>query len=459
MDPEPAPEITSPQPGRSWLGYIVAGLLLVVVAIIVLIVKTGSNDKISTVDRPTKPTFTNPLTPTSELKVGNARYISPCQALTLSDVTRIYSTTNDSSYVNEDALAVSVPVSDHESRYDTGCTYHLAHATVTLRADQYSDPKVGKRVSTLFLDYSDKYQGTIDGMKKAVAGSSTQDAKDLVTTIEKSYAKYSQFKSQYDDEALAKQNFDGMVLPDLLGEGVQMLQGNTLYTLSYGSKDIKDPRTSPAALDKLARGLKLVTKNIKNPHLDQSPINPILGSSNRIGTTKVLEPCAVLTTDMFKSLTGTDENGLMRRATLPYNIMKSRFDDKVHKTIVMSNDCERNRDDDSGTTAVSNNKVELQLYQAANEAQAKQYVIDYADDPSAPPTPLQTDADEANVYGNSLQSDNLLYLFRVGPYIGLLSIETSGSQSLADDVHFNYASQDQYVQAINALTAQIKKLQ
>lgn len=427
---------------------IAAGLAILGVIIGVIVFATSGHDTTTTKPSANSPKFKNLLTPASEIKVGNSRYVSPCQVLPLASAAELFGVTNPGTQLTEDSLAVSRPQSDQSATntYRTSCGYALTDKTVHLYADQYADASELQHVSSVFLRSEDKQRATIAAIKKT-AGNDVE-AKELASTFEKSLDKLNKYKNEYDDDKLKNVDFNGMMLPAYASNDVLLLYNNVVYSLDSG---IKLEIASVEQLAKIDKAFKIITRNAANQHLDQSPAPTILGNTDMIGKTKILEPCVVLSTSVFQAITGQADNDLVERSTLPIDSNRDVVDKKVNKRVIVSNICNRNYK--AGDMAT---KVGLHLYQAKTTTYAKQYVIDFHDAPSTPaPTPLQTSADEAFVFANSTDPASPTYLFRVGTYVGVISLETSDSTGA--DLTITKSSQDEHIRAINLLVENLKK--
>jgi hypothetical protein len=425
--------------------------ILAAVVLVILILLVGSAVALTGYDSTKKnqatvpkQQFPNQLTPASEIKVGTHRYVSPCQALTLSAAAGIFGKADASTRVTEDSLAVSIPASEEHYVANTQCRYKLAGTTVTVTAEQHVDGSDMKDLGNLFTGGSDEIS-TAKTLENKATASDNADARRLADKLEKSIATYNKYNDEFDEDKLAKLNFDGVILPDLFGD-LKMIQGNVLYGVSTGGRG--DSLTADD-LAKYGKAFETIARNAKNTHLDQSPVPTILGNKDKIGSTKILEPCVILDGGTFKTIAGNDENDTVSRITLPIDANRDIVDKQVNKRVLFSNECERNYNGDPINTA-----VKLQLYQAKTTEYAQQFVKDFNDDTDAqPPNALQTSADEAYIFYNSVDTATNSYLFRVGPYVGLVDISslTSGDESVSS------ASQDQYINAINLFTARIKQ--
>jgi hypothetical protein len=423
-----------------------AVLLIVVVCFIIALV--GEKAKTESTGVPSKPVFKNQLTPSTELKVGTHRYVSPCQVLPLASAAKIFGKATPATKASEESLAVSIPTTAETYVARTECSYSLSSGVVKLNADQYVDASELKDVSSVFNGTSEEIKAEVDGLKQKAGGDS--DAQALVKTLDTSLLKFDKYQDEFDDDVLAKANFDGMILPDFLGD-MLMIQGNVVYQIDAGKPF--DKLTS-ADIGNLGQAFEAIQKNASNSQLDQSPIATILGNTDHIGATKIIEPCVILDGAMFKAISGVDENGLVSRVTLPVDANRDLIDQQVHKRVIFSNSCQRTHDADP-----TDSGVQLQLNHAKTVEYAIQYVKDFNDDTAAaPPEALQTNADEAFVFHSSLQSAGETgdtYLFRVGPYVAVLDISTK--TSTGGDSTFADAGRDQYTQAINLLVDRLKQ--
>jgi hypothetical protein len=402
--------------------------------------------------------FPNQLTPASEIRVGDFPYVSPCQVLPLSDAQDIFGSLPSDGYVHENSLAVSVPKTDPThglNSVQTYCDYEYGAKDVnevTLNAEQFKDATDVKDVPTMVSVSPDKAQQTIDGFKKNAGG----DAEAMVNTMQSSLASY---KKAVEGDTSIKA--DGMVLPGLTG-GIQVVHGNVVYTVDMKGSDAKASDTSKTSkqLDQLAKALKVIASNAQNSHLDQSPASTILGSSDTVGTTKVFDSCAMLTTAIFKAATSLDENTILDRTTPIANFAKPTHSINGDANPPNS-ECLREHED-MVDIAISSTSIDLNIDYGSSASAAKQQIQSLANEPSGGKgTALQTSADEAYVIpSDGSFGDNIaLYEFRVGAYVGSITFTSSSVADLSDEGTDTPAPQDQYVQAINLVVAQIHKLE
>jgi len=448
----------TPPPKRLWPLLAVVAVLIIVLAVIGFVVLHKSDKKGDAAsDQAKTATFKNQLTPASEIRVGNFRYVSPCQALPLSAIKSIFNSVDGDTNVTEDALTVSVPPATDALPAETRCDYSLAGGDVTLYADQYlSKDDLSSPEFVMVADATD-IQNFITSTRKTAGNNA--DAKALVAAMQKGLATFKKAESASESGADTIPSTNGVIAPDSASDGrVNFMYGNVKYGIEIASSDGDSQKLSAAQLGQVYKAMQIVMKNAADKHLDQSPINTILGSSDKVSGIKVLEPCTLIDAATFQAATGRPENSPMERTTLPVNINKIRYSAK-HTENPGENSCTRNYDvtDDE---SVDSSSFELDLYYPRSVDLAKQFVQDYLkSDPNDISTPLQTGADEAYSTPSVLDPTVSLYLFRVGPYIGELSISNSTSAGFEDSIHDTQATQAQYVQAINAIAAGIKQQQ
>lgn len=432
---------------KKYIPYMVIIGLIAIAGVWLLFFASGNQDSHSSSAKENdQPVFKNVLTPASEIKVGNTRYVSPCQVLPFAKVTEIFGQAAESAYVIEDSLGASVPANSEENVMRTYCNYNLAKSlSIKVSADQYTDSAELKRVSSVFLVKSDRVQAILNTARQHAGNN--QDAKDLLNAVQSSLNTYKTYESVYDKDTLSKVDPDGMILPPFASDGVQVILGNVSYRLDTS---IRLDKASAEQLAQFKQALDVIRSNAANPRLDQSPINTIIGSTDHIGDTKILEPCALLSGNIFQTITSVESNDLVGRVTLPLNSNRDIIDNSVGKRVIFSNSCERKHE--GGDIDVS---FRLKLNQAKSVEFAKQYVKDYDDDPSIVPTAVTTGADEAYLFPNSRDPLSPAYLFRVGPYVAVINFEST--DSTGSGLKFLPATQKQYIEAVNILTQEIKK--
>lgn len=444
---KPAPEEPTPEPSarfnRQHVLMLAATFVTVFVVALLAITLLGGDSK---APRQSASNSTEPqsqLAPKRELKVGAFRYMSPCQVLPLKDVTKIMGNMSADGYISEDSLAVNY--TDPTSPARTQCEYNINRDTnlsVYLSANQYADASKLKRLSSLFLTDPDVLALQIAKYHQTASDSQNKDAKAYVAKLETSLETYKKYADAYSEDALKQLNPSGLTLPGYLAP-VGYIYGNVFYTIDVPGYDSKNLTAEQMA--KLNGLLSAVMKHARNKQLDQSPAPTYLNSTAKVGSTKLLEPCTILTTADFTSITGVNENDLLTRLSLraqPGKELK-RSD---NSPILPTNSCERT----ARNTDNSRVRVELQLWYGRSNGEAQAEYAKYNNNGSAE-APLQTSADEAKLVGSDNSGATASsYIFRVGPYFAQVRI----SNLVRSDT--TYGNQDQHVSAINLLAERLK---
>jgi hypothetical protein len=439
---------------RAYL-LIPAIIILIIIGIVVGAVAFSGSDLKPQNNAQAEKQFTNYLKPTSEIKLGNYRYISPCQVFPLDEVSKIYGGPSDTTRVIEQYLDTSRAVTDDplNTSYnspDLTCGYELAkNNTVYLYTEQYSDPEQAVTIGKILIS-ENTLNETIDALKTKAKGN--KDAEALVKQMEKSRDGYLKYYKEYDRDILKKQNFDGYILPKYAASSLVMNYKNVTYNVEPRNvRKLTDASASDLA--KYYKAFELIKKNASNKNLSQSPAPTILGDNDKIGSTKIVEACDILSKSVFKEITGQDDNQIIRRTSLPVEV-NDDITSRTKGTNLYFNSCDRTYEMNDLQTSVS-----VTIRQAKSAAEAQEYVKNYDQTPEPPATPLQTSGDEAYSYPNPFNPSGgtPLYLVRTGPYVISITYNLQDSTAgLSGDIIQSEGSQEQVVKAMNILIDRIK---
>lgn len=379
--------------------------------------------------------FPDYLKPDSEIKVGDSRYVSPCQVLTKDDVAKIFGEMGQDSYVSEEYLDSSVPAA--RIPYQTMCRYD---PYITIEAEQYSDINQVKDLrSSVSSLGTEKLGDKLRFFEEAAAGTNDSKMKDFVTRLKSSSEKY-QYQQTHNllEGELAATNSDGAVVPS--GQGLfsfTLLQNNIAYEIEYDTgKTAKEEFQLSSGeiarqLDKIRQVVETIRDHAQDKNLSQSPAPTILGGADKNGETKILEPCAVLSKALFQQATGKDQEGIVKRVSVPADVTRARFGSQDNVQIFPANACERQND-------TSNTSVRLEL-QYGDSLEAVQKKLDDGFKLGPKDVALQTNAEWAAAI-TAIPNDPPYYMFRVGTYLGIVAVD--------NDVP---ASREAHVQAINLI--------
>lgn len=465
---QPAPH--SKKRTRIIIALAIVGILLLwaIMLTVIIHVVTGRTTDFKTDKNYSSSNFKDWLAPSSEIKVGSYRYVSPCQALTAKNIANTFGSYANDGYITETFLDYSVtPKSD--KLVDTNCSYSIrnkAIRTVGLTAKQFTDINDARNLSRSMSLRSDDVNQAVARYKKAADAAGTPDVKAFVANIEKSAKTYQQNLGASGDEN-PDVSFDGMTLPDTQSElghefKIQTMYKNVVYELSVGlaggptkSLDYSDKQIA-AILAGFSETLKTLKQNVNNPKLSQSPSATILGKSEKVGPTRILEPCAVMPDSLFKSFTGLDQNQPVDRSSVIFASEKESTTKSGFPTLP-TNTCKRSFSDIKDTDGLSAAKwtaATLGLSYASSDARAQKTAQETLGT-TGENIDLQTDADWARSL--PFGEDGRIYIFRVGAYVGTIKISIDSSEGLGYEIITTQADQAAHVKAINELVKSIKQ--
>ncbi len=468
MSPETNTDPIAPAPNNTRTKLFVAlaaGVLIIIFAIIGFLLLTGDPNSPTGASR--TPTFKNWLKPASEIKVGAHRYSSPCQVLPKQTVESAFGKLSDKTVIQEKYLDQTVKESDQPLMLS--CVYNHGLGTgqdVSLETEQYTDATEVKNVSFSLGSFdNEEVEANIAAFKKASDASNNQATKDFVTKLERSYATFKQYRDEHDDAKLASVDVNSLVLPvsgsitgalnDFVFVGAY---NNVTYVLGHTPSSNKGDLSKysdaelVSELAAMKKATEAVATNLGNESLDQSPAPTILGTTDKYGSTTILEPCAILSPDTFSQITGKQQSKPVDRTTASINFTTKRTTQQDKQLILPSNKCSRQASVAVGSIGSDDTYATLDVRYGSSTKQAEQWLHDNFKMEAGDIT-LQTNADWAVSFVNPVNSgDARIIAFRVGANIGIIDIYTRPDSG--DEVE---ATQDQYVQAINILTPRIKQ--
>lgn len=459
-----AEQSSATNPGRKrWLVLASAGLAVIVLAGIILVFARSSNDAAGKKSA-RQPVFQNWLEPNSTIKIGGYRYVSPCRALPKQTAESAFGALSGRTVIQETYTDKSIK--PELSPPQLRCLYNPARSggqEISLETEQYFDAAKVKELGFSLGSFTDKeVQEELDLYTSALTKQQDKTALAFLQKLKDSYATYKKYEGKYSKD-LTSFNPDGLVLPisdsisgaltDFAFVGVQ---GNVVYTIGHTPTDSKG-RNGVASysaselvneLVSMQKATSAVAANIAKHNLDQSPAPTAWGNADKFGSTTILEPCAVMTPSVLKSIIGHADNELIHRTTVLNDINTKYYTSKDKSLILPSNKCERqyNKGGYSNSTYAT-----FELTYGSSTQQAIDWLSKYYK-PDKNDKKLKTSADWAYAFANPIKAGyDPIVEFRVGPYIGTVNIYSN-----AGDGGYDIASIGEYTKAINAFTASLK---
>lgn len=430
------------------LALLVASVVLMfalTASILVLLRGNETSNNQNNTEQSTK--FKNWLAPQKEIKVGQYRYVSPCQVFTLDDAKNFNGLAEDT-FVSEDYADTDFAGDATNKSLQTSCRYNIKNDTyrsITIDAEQYIDINDAKKLSRTVLERPEELQQSVDALASVSQGN--ESAKKLHQRLKESASKYKEYYNfEFDPQKLSQISVDGIVLPGN-GKKFFVFKDNIAYTVTLETEDVNKDIDS-AAFEDYAQAIEIIEKNASNTSLDQSPVATILGDSDKVASTKIMEPCSILTGSIYQQLAGGPHVGIVERITVTKDAEKisSRTDANL-----VANFCERSRRVQEGGQNITT-RIGLTLRYARTEEAALNWLKG-----GEGTTPLQTTADQSYILNPRFASEPPVFYFRVGKYIGNVSFEETRSTTLSAPIATTDVSNERYVQAINLLVAELKK--
>lgn len=455
--PQVPPEPQEP-PHKPSVKQLVIGIAFGVVLLAIagfLIVGNDSNKTLSSKITGT-PTLTAKdwLSPTSEIKVGTHRYVSTCQVLPLDSVVKtMYDGKPPQSFAVDEQYYDESPTEEKFIRPKTRCEYGDA---ATLNAEQYFVASEAKRLSNSVSSLGSKYlEGKVAAYRRAANTTNDAALKKFVSQLEASAKTFAEKKDAYSSSETNEIDTNILIIPTGT-DAIEftLFSNNIVYELTLPSK-IRASQIADAPADQLVQPLKqakslidVIYKNNKNPQLSQSPAPTLLSDKAQVGQTYVVEPCAVLSPAVMKSITGVENAYTVARRSVPYDL-NSIQKPKAGYAIYPRNECSRTIK--QGTeTGYTKTTAQFEVEYAPDAAALDEKLTNGEFLPlDADDTQLQTKADFAAEY--VVGTFDPYYQFRVGNYwtqLKLSTIDSNGTQG--------QLSREKYVAAINTLVDSLK---
>ena len=421
--------------------------MLAITALIFLLLRENNGTSTNHNNTEQSSKFKNWLAPQKEIKVGQYRYVSPCRVFTLDDAKNFNGLAEDA-FVSEDYADSDFTGDVINKSLRTSCAYNVKNDTyrsITIDAEQYVDINNVKRLNRTVLERPDKLQQSVDMLASVSQGSKA--ATDLYQRLKESSKKYKEYINfEFDTQKLSQISVDGIVLPGY-GKKFYVFKHNVVYTVTLQTKDVNKDIDSTTFED-YAKVIEIVEKNASNNSLDQSPAPTIIGDSDKVAKTMILEPCSLLSASIYEQLTGSPHLGTVERITVTKDAenISSRTDANL-----VANFCERSRRAEERSQNITT-RIGLTLRYARTEEAALKWLKG-----GEGTTPLQTSADQSYILNPRFASESPVFYFRVGKYIGNVSFEETRSTTLSAPITTTDVSNERYIQAINLLVAELKK--
>lgn len=438
------------------LALTVIGLGIVILIGLALILFNNKTDVQKQEQKPVKPTFTNYLKPASEIKVGQNRYVSTCQLLKIDDIATIFGGVEDDTYISEEYYDTSaVPMTRFDRNITTNCRYDLGEREVAVEAEQSFEELDTSDLQTILYSLGDeKMAEKIALYERATAGTGDSKLKTFVTNLKKSA---DTFNSQRTSDVANSVDTNTLVVPVDRGLfSFNVIEDNIVYKLDYkvGDNDKDEFALSDQEIEKNLtksyKALDLIKQRAADDALDQSPAPTILGDTEMVGNTKVIEPCALLTSQLYQSVVGSPANEEIGRNSVYYNIVKERVAPGDGLPLSPSSSCERNGRAGDTSSVIRFNMRHTRSADVLQAALDKGYKFDGND------KKLQTNADWAG-YFNADKPRAEICAFRVGPYSMTVSILHTTSAGLFDSVRQATGTEQQCIQLINSISDSVKQ--
>lgn len=385
-----------------------------------------------------------------EIRIGERRYVSPCQVLTPRDASVAVGGFSGRDNIEEEYVDSSKPKDGRA--YPTRCEYLLVRGlldvwTLSVEAEQVADrPKPSEALLVDdFVAAREELEPVVARLEQVVTA---DPGRQLVAQMRASL----ELLPDELDVPVTEEQVASLVLPDRWAtSGVVVRQGDTEWTVeyrggdAYGFEKLTDDDLRERA-DVLARAVESVRAHLADPELSQEPAPTYLTTTTHRGPSPVLEPCAILTDEAFGKILHGTPNVTVERASAAVDLEASpRGVDGI--TILPWNSCKRTHDSGIGPLDESKQtSIEISVSYAADLAELKR---DGRLESKFAHRKLRTRADWARV---SLVLGSLSYVFRVGPYFVILDVSRLDREAGIGDIDTVDGSKRDHVRAINVLS-------
>lgn|GEM_PF-3157374 len=410
-------------------------------------------------EEPAYPAFRDWLEPEQELVLGDQRYVSACQALSLDDVRELYGEPAPGTLISESFLDRSFGVGEYRS--DDAVTDCWYRDIVRLDAEQPADGSIVGELGLgdVLQSYRDDEQpGKVRLYRKAATASGDPELVDFVdglAQVAKARVRYS--KTYREKELRGLPDVDEVVQP--IGSeayAFRFVVDNVIYELvDQSGEDAADLRQEldgsivrrlRTAMAAIAR----IRERVADPELSQSPAPTVARPSDTVGRTRILEPCAVLSRKVFRQITGLQDDQVVERVNIPLIPPGSAIEPEQGA----SNSCRRHhiRDKTYGDVTTSI-RLEIDYWGSANKAARALRKGGFEG------RRLDTEAD-LFIVGDDGPFSGLgivLHTALLGPYWISLDYSTLDRGGAFSDGSSAYASDRDYVRALNAVVRSLER--
>lgn len=483
LQPSPEPQLQKPNNKKRLFIVIAVGVALGIIgiaAIFLLILVHGTeSDK---QNKQAKPSFTDWLKPSEELRVGDFRYVSACQLLPEDAFTKIFGKLSTTSTISETYIDQNLPNPRNEaySPPDTDCVYDGGQRIrIEVQHMMEKDKLNDSRYSSALPSDQDKMNESIKRFEGVKGVSSNSDAKAFLEHLKASSVKYKKYDSARGDftKTASETILNGVTVPDRKGIEDFAFVGihkNLVITISHNvgerARDDEAGFSDGELVKELAmmgRAFAEVRKNANNDTLSQSPAPTVRGSSDKLGTTKLLEACKVLDDTAFETVTGIKPNDEVERRGLP---LDPSIEQKASNGSILlpSSECARGyragalpdeyqlsvQEERYGRSGYLVFRFDINHANSVKQAEAQwaKYLEGFKTKRM-----IESSADGAFFWGSGDHVGGAI--FKVGPYIASVSFTAAHSVGSFSDINDLYMDEASHVAAINQLTTNIRTAQ
>ena len=286
----------------------------------------------------------NVLEPTEAVQVGEFRFVDACQALDVAAVEAIFGKMGPrGDFRARSRTALPEVESDEANGADSECHYDLvdkSNQMVKVQLDQYTTTKAARESWLSELAVANgKLRAQLKQLQEDLGERSDQgdagaakDAEEMLTGMQ-------------DDLAALERENEGLTVLQIDGTPVIFrpsrsqffaVQDNVMVQLNYtfGPRNVYaparqiSPRELPAAQRKIGKALVTIEGNRSDPDLSQAPVSSNPSGMDMLGETPILEPCELLTPELFAEVIGDGPYpGLMMESGPrdPQQMLKSEY--------------------------------------------------------------------------------------------------------------------------------------
>lgn len=397
-----------------------------------------------------------------EIVLGERRYVSPCQVLTLDDVTDIVGELVPRAGIVEEYVDESQPADDTD--FTTRCHYFLYGATgvsdIMLSVEQPTEAPRALDTRDLVGGGLERTEARVARIEQVVAAEGP--ARELATQMRASVDIVAQrIEIGLDAEDLPEDEAAALVVPGNVPEfSVKLPHEDLVWDISIAFGDhegIFDNLTDDQVrelMDVTAGVVERARAHLADDALSQEPAPTYLGQERARADTAIVEPCSVLSQEVFEQIVGHRPNGVIERWSAPYDLAGTPR--AVTGGIILpSNSCRRQYNSSPGAfDASTTTAVDISISYGADEDENITSLTDGDVLPLGPDdTELETDADRAF---ETTFLDSQQYRFLVGTYSLNVRVTRTEKEAGFGDIETYDGSRDDHVKAINALVPSLR---